>query len=50
VVLKDSSEKPILVLQKIYRGLANRPMIKGGISMVIWSLFLGLDMAVPSVF
>ena len=28
VVLKDDSEKPILVLQKIYRGLANRPMIK----------------------
>ena len=28
VVLKDDSEKPILVLQKIYRGLANNPMIK----------------------
>jgi len=27
VVLKDDSEKPILVLQKIYRGLAKRPML-----------------------
>jgi predicted nucleotidyltransferase len=26
VVLKDDSEKPILVLQKIYRNLAKRPM------------------------
>ena len=26
VVLKDDSEKPILVLQKIYRTLARRPM------------------------
>ena len=26
VVLKDESEKPILVLQKIYRSLAKRPM------------------------
>jgi predicted nucleotidyltransferase len=28
VVLKDDSEKPILVLQKIYRSLARKPMIK----------------------
>ena len=27
VVLKDDSEKPILVLQKIYRNLAKRPML-----------------------
>jgi len=27
VVLKDDTEKPILVLQKIYRSLAKRPMI-----------------------
>ena len=27
VVLKDESEKPILVLQKIYRNLAKRPML-----------------------
>jgi predicted nucleotidyltransferase len=27
VVLKDDSEKPILVLQKIYRNLARRPML-----------------------
>jgi predicted nucleotidyltransferase len=27
VVLKDESEKPILVLQKIYRSLARRPML-----------------------
>lgn len=27
VVLKDDSEKPILVLQKIYRSLAKRPML-----------------------
>jgi len=27
VVLKDNTEKPILVLQKIYRSLAKRPMI-----------------------
>ena len=27
VVLEDDSEKPILVLQKIYRGLAKRPML-----------------------
>jgi predicted nucleotidyltransferase len=27
VVLKDNSEKPILVLQKIYRNLARRPML-----------------------
>ena len=27
VVLKDNSEKPILVLQKIYRNLAKRPML-----------------------
>ena len=26
VVLKDDSEKPVLVLQKIYRNLAHRPM------------------------
>ena len=26
VVLRDESEKPILVLQKIYRSLARRPM------------------------
>ena len=26
VVLKDDAEKPILVLQKIYRSLAKRPM------------------------
>ena len=26
VVLRDDSEKPILVLQKIYRSLARRPM------------------------
>jgi len=26
VVLKDDTEKPILVLQKIYRSLAKRPM------------------------
>jgi len=26
VVLKDDTEKPILVLQKIYRGLAKKPM------------------------
>jgi len=26
VVLKDNAEKPILVLQKIYRSLAKRPM------------------------
>jgi predicted nucleotidyltransferase len=26
VVLKDDTEKPILVLQKIYRSLARRPM------------------------
>ena len=26
VVLKDNTEKPILVLQKIYRSLARRPM------------------------
>jgi len=28
VVLKDDSEKPILVLQKIYRGLAQNPNYK----------------------
>ena len=28
VVLKDDSEKPILVLQKIYRELAKKPMLK----------------------
>ena len=27
VVLEDDSEKPILVLQKIYRGLAKSPML-----------------------
>ena len=27
VVLKDDAEKPILVLQKIYRSLAKRPML-----------------------
>jgi predicted nucleotidyltransferase len=27
VVLKDDSEKPILVLQKIYRNLARKPML-----------------------
>jgi len=27
VVLEDDSEKPILVLQKIYRSLAKRPML-----------------------
>ena len=27
VVLKDGSEKPILVLQKIYRHLAKKPML-----------------------
>jgi predicted nucleotidyltransferase len=27
VVLKDNTEKPILTLQKIYRGLARRPML-----------------------
>jgi len=27
VVLKDDSEKPILVLQSIYRSLAKRPML-----------------------
>ena len=27
VVLKDDTEKPILVLQKIYRSLAKRPMV-----------------------
>ena len=27
VVLKDGTEKPILVLQKIYRSLAKRPMV-----------------------
>jgi len=27
VVLKDDSEKPILVLQRIYRNLAKRPML-----------------------
>ena len=27
VILKDDTEKPILVLQKIYRSLAKRPMI-----------------------
>ena len=27
VVLRDDSEKPILVLQRIYRGLAKRPML-----------------------
>jgi len=27
VVLKDETEKPILVLQKIYRSLAKRPML-----------------------
>lgn len=27
VVLKDDTEKPILVLQKIYRNLAKRPML-----------------------
>jgi predicted nucleotidyltransferase len=27
VVLKDGSEKPILVLQKIYRNLAKKPML-----------------------
>jgi predicted nucleotidyltransferase len=27
IVLKDDSEKPILVLQKIYRNLARRPML-----------------------
>ena len=27
VVLKDDTEKPILVLQKIYRSLAKRPML-----------------------
>jgi predicted nucleotidyltransferase len=27
VVLKDDSEKPILVLQKIYRNLAKKPML-----------------------
>jgi len=26
IVLKDNTEKPILVLQKIYRSLAKRPM------------------------
>ena len=28
VVLKDETEKPILVLQKIYRDLAKKPMLK----------------------
>ena len=28
VVLKDDTEKPILVLQKIYRSLARRPMAR----------------------
>ena len=27
VVIKDDSEKPILVLQKIYRNLARKPML-----------------------
>ena len=27
VVLRDGSEKPILVLQKIYRNLARKPMV-----------------------
>ena len=27
VILKDDSEKPILVLQRIYRSLAKRPML-----------------------
>jgi len=27
VILKDDSEKPILVLQQIYRGLARKPML-----------------------
>jgi predicted nucleotidyltransferase len=27
VVLKDDTEKPILVLQKIYRNLARKPMV-----------------------
>ena len=28
VVLRDDAEKPILILQKIYRSLATKPMIK----------------------
>ena len=28
VVLKDDSEKPILALQRIYRNLAKKPMLK----------------------